>query len=145
MHTQKTNEPYNSYSITLLAHNYATFSFSSIMWLCSTGPYAIFSSSSILWLCTSSVPSGRCSCVFDAGLELRLFLFHLLTQTVSKAPHTVPDEHHQWANNSRNGYGSSCRQTCLCSGRSDRGHKNRVNQCLYIAKWVDCHSYSLHC
>ena len=30
-----------------------------------------------------------CSCAFGAGLELRLFLFHLLMQTVSNT-HTVP-------------------------------------------------------
>ena len=28
--------------------------------------------------------------MFCAGLELRLFLFHLLIQTVSNTPHTVP-------------------------------------------------------
>ena len=74
---------------------YATFSFSSNFWSCFTGPYATFCSSSIFWLCSESTSSYTaavccCSCVFGTGLELRLFLFHLLMQTVSNAPHTAP-------------------------------------------------------
>ena len=73
---------------------YATFSFSSIFWSCFTGPYATFSFSSIFWLSvsTSSYTATACwrFCVFGAGLELCLFLFHLLMQTVVNAPHRAP-------------------------------------------------------
>ena len=61
---------------------------------CFTGPYATFSFNSIFWLfgSTSSYTTASCCCslVFGAGLELRPFLFHLLIQTVIKAPHRVP-------------------------------------------------------
>ena len=73
---------------------YATFSFSSIFWSSFTGPYATFSFSLTFWLSVSTssytATACWCSCVFGAGLELRLFLFHLLMQTVSKAPHRAP-------------------------------------------------------
>ena len=73
---------------------YATFSFSSIFWSSFTGPYATFSFSSTFLLCVSTSSYTAtvycCSCVFGAGLELRLFMFHLLMQTVSNTPHTVP-------------------------------------------------------
>ena len=64
-------------------------------WFGFTGSYATFSFSSNFWLCTVSTFSHTtavccCSCVFGADLELCLFLFHLLMQTVSNTPHTVP-------------------------------------------------------
>ena len=73
---------------------YATFSFSSIFWSSFTGPYVTFCSSSIFLLSVSTSSYTAtvccCSCVFGAGLEPCLFLFHLLMQTVSNTPHTVP-------------------------------------------------------
>ena len=88
MHTQEKATPYNSYSITLLAHMPHFLSAQS----CDSVQLVRMPHSflSILWLCTSSVPTGCCSCVFGAGLEPHPFWFHLLMQTVSNTPHTVP-------------------------------------------------------
>ena len=64
-------------SLILFHWSIATFSFSSIFLLSvSTSSYT----ATACW----------CSCVFGAGLELCLFLFHLLMQTVVNAPHRAP-------------------------------------------------------